>query len=226
MMQPLYLKLSLVLCFSILFGFCGQPAHAQENEKIKLPDRFDTIRNTEPLFYYGVDFSHVRVTDAAKISKTYQYRRNFPRAWFAFLDKEMVMNNWVKRALRKEILAYKQFEILPVSMNMVNNFIIAESYSFPLDTVNYALKQYPLNEKEGLGLVLIPENFNKNTEEARMWVVFFDIGSRSVRWATETYGNCGHMGYTAHWGSGIVDGFKKFIRKKYRVPRFPMYDNF
>lgn len=226
MMQPSLFKPILILLFTGLFCLGIQRAGAQDGEKTRIPDKLDTIRNTESLFYYGVDFSHLRVSDGSKILKSYEYRRHYPDAWFAFLDKEIGHFNRVGRELRKETLYYKQNEILPVSRNMVNDFIIAGSYSFPLDTVKYALKQYQLNEKEGLGLVLIPENFNKREEQARMWVVFFNIQSREVLWATEVYGKCGGAGYTTHWGSGIVDGFKKFIRKVYRVPRFPMYDNF
>jgi len=216
----------LILLFTCLIFPGIQRAVAQDDGKVIVWDKFDTIRNTEPLFYYGVDFSHLRVSDGSKILKSHEYRRHYPNEWLDFLEKETVRFNRVGRELRKESLYYKQNEILPVSRSMVNDFIIAGSYSFPLDTVKNALKQYALTEKDGLGLVLLPENFNKREEQARMWVVFFDIQSREVRWATEVYGKCGGAGYTAHWGSGIVDGFKNFIHKKYRVPRYPMYDNF
>ena len=218
---------SLLIIFVMgLLCLGAQQTSAQENENIMASVKLDSIRNAEPLYYYGVDFSHVRVSDASKISKRLEYRNHYPGAWIGFLDKEIIMNNWVQRALRKESLYYRQNEIISVSLNMVNDFIIAESWSFPLDTVKSSIKQYNLNEKEGTGLVLFPENFNKEKEQAMMWVIFFDIKSRSVLWATEVTGNCEHMGYTAHWASGIVDGLKKFIRKTYRVPRFPMYDNF
>ncbi len=226
MMQSSILKPTLIIILIGLFCLPLQNAWAQDDEKVQPSDKMDSIRNTEPLFYYGVDFSHIRISDASKISKRFEYRRVYPGSWITFLERETIRNNWVQRALRKDSFYYKQNEIMSVSLNMVNDFIIAQDYSFPLDTIKSAIKQYHLNEKAGLGLVLLPENFNKEQEQAWMWVVFFDIQTREVLWATEVSGNCGHMGYTAHWGSGIVDGFKKFIRKKYRVPRFPMYDNF
>jgi hypothetical protein len=60
------------------------------------------------------------------------------------------------------------------------------------------------------------ESFNKLREQAKTWVVFFNIKSREIIWATRVTGDCKHMEYTAHWGSGIVDGFKEFIRVQYR----------
>ncbi len=225
-MHPSIFKPLPVIVIIIIFFMAGLRVGAQKNENVKAPDKLDSIRNTEPLFYYGFDFSHVRVSDASKISKNAEYRRNYPRSWIAFLEKETIRNDWVQRALRKDSFYYKQNEIMSVSLNMVNDFIIAGTYSFPFDSLKSAIEQYNLNEKAGLGLVLLPENFNKQREQALMWVVFFDIQTRNVLWATEVYGKCGGTGYTAHWGSGIVEGFKKFIHKTYRVPRYPMYDNY
>ncbi len=226
MIHPSIFKSILIIVFTGLICLVVQTVVAQNNKEDQPSDKYDSIRNTEPLFYYGVDFSHVRVSDASKISKNSEYRRNYPRSWITFLEKETIWNNWVQRSLRKRTFYYKQNEIMSVSLNMVNDFIIAGDYSFPLDSIKSAIKHYNLNEKAGLGLVLLPENFNKEQEQAWMWIVFFDIQTREVLWATEVSGNCGHMGYTAHWGSGIVDGFKNFIHKTYRVPRFPMYDNY
>lgn len=98
---------------------------------------------------------------------------------------------------------------------MVPDFIIGQTYSFPLDTIKNAVSKYGLNQKSGIGLVLIPEDFNKPEERSVTWIVFFDIRSRDILWATKVSGHCKHMGYTAHWGSGIVDGFKGFIHHYY-----------
>jgi len=61
-----------------------------------------------------------------------------------------------------------------------------------------------------LGLVLLPETFSKPMETATTWVIFFDIRTRHVLYKTKIYGKCSHMGYTAHWASGVVRGFKFF----------------
>jgi hypothetical protein len=210
----------------VLFCLVVKSVAAQDNEKARAPDKLDTIRNTEPLFFYGVDFSHVRISDEPKVSKSSEYSKVYPSAWISYLEKEIIRKGYVQRALRKRTFYYKQNEIISVSINVVSDFIIAEPYSFSLDTVKNAIKQYDLHQTSGIGLVLITENFNKQQERAYMWVVFFDIQKREVLWATEVSGFCKHMGYTAHWASGIIDGFKYFIRKTYRVPRFPMYNNF
>jgi hypothetical protein len=62
--------------------------------------------------------------------------------------------------------------------------------------------------------LLIPENFNKVQEKVFTWVVFFDIQTREILWASEVTGHFEHMGYTAHQGSGVVNGFKSFFHTK------------
>jgi hypothetical protein len=226
MIHPSIFKSILIIVITGFICVVVQTVVAQNNEQVKTSDKSDSIRNTESLYYYGVDFSHIRISDSLKVSRSAEYSKVYPRAWIAYLEKEIMRTHWVQRSLRKRTFYYKQNEIISVSVKVVNDFIIAEPYSFPLDTVKYAIKQYNLNEKAGIGLVLIPENFNKQQEHARMWVVFFDIQNREILWATEVTGRCQHMGYTAHWGSGIIDGFKYFIRKTYRKPLFPAYDNY
>jgi hypothetical protein len=210
----------------ILPLFIHLAARAQNDKEVQPPDKYDSIRNAEPLFFYGLDFSCLRISDGSKVAKSNEYGKVFPRAWITFVEKEILRNGYIERALRKRAVNYKQDEIISVSLRVVPDFIIARNYSFPIDTIKNAVKKYELREKSGIGFVFIPENFNKRQEKAMTWFVFFDIRTREVLWATEVGGKCGHAGYTAHWGTGIVEGFKYFVRKIYRKPLAPMYDNY
>jgi hypothetical protein len=190
-------------------------AEAQKNNKMDYGNSADAVRKTRKIFYYGVDFSHVRISDGDKISKNEVYTQAYPPAWIAYVEKEMPPGDYVQKSLRKQELYYKQQEIYDVSVKVFHDFIIAPSYRFSVDTVIAALKKYTLSENSGTGLVLIPENFNKKEELAITWIVFFDIGTREILWATKFSGHCSHMGYTAHWGSGVVNGFKAFVNQVY-----------
>jgi hypothetical protein len=184
----------------------------------------DSVRKAETLNFYGLDCSHLRISDELKISRSEGYSKVYPQAWINYIKKVIVRNYYVQRTLRKKHLYYHQDEILNVSLKVVPDFIISKDYSFPLDTVKIAVKSYSLQEKSGIGLVIIPENFNKRNERAYTWIVFFDIQTREVLWASNVSGFCRHMGYTNHWGSGIVEGFKAFVREDYRKHRFHGFD--
>lgn len=220
-----YMK-KILFSLMVLPLFIHTTVVSQNDKEVQPSDKYDSIRNAEPLFFYGLDFSCLRISDGSKVAKSGEYSKTFPRAWINFIEKEILRNGYLERVLRKRMVNYKQDEIISVSLKVAPDFIIAKNYSFPLDTVKNAVKKYELQERSGIGFVFIPENFNKRQEKAMTWFVFFDIRTREVLWATEVSGKCGHAGYTAHWGTGIVEGFKYFARKIYRKPRFPMYDNY
>ncbi|MDP4281467.1 MAG: hypothetical protein Q8867_04885 [Bacteroidota bacterium] len=197
------------------FIFCGITFAQKGNntDKYNNPAR---VRACDTLIYYGADFSHVRISDGANTYKSTSISITYPPAWIAFLEKEMPAHRYVKPAMRKRNFSDKRDDIQNISIKADPNFIISPDYSFPIDTVEKAVKSYTLTDKSGVGLVLIPENFNKKQETAFTWVVFFDISNRNIIWATKTTGKCEHMGYTAHWASGVIDGFKKFVKREYR----------
>jgi hypothetical protein len=171
----------------------------------------ERVKACDTLWYYGLDLSHVRVTDGAKIPRSLNYSTVYPPAWVGFVEKELSPYQYVQPALGKKMFNYVSDEVQHNTQQVVKDFIIGVNYSFPADTVARAVKSYKLSQLKGVGLVIIAENFNKNTESSTTWITFFDIHTREILWATKASGECRHMGYTAHWGSGIVTGFKNFI---------------
>lgn len=166
--------------------------------------------NYETLVYYGVDLSHVHVNDAPKIPRSVEYSQVYPSAWISFIEKELPPDGYVRPALRFSNFIYAQQEIFDKSINVDPQLIVGYDKPIPQDTIAAIVSGYPLQSKAGLGLVLIPENFSKPKETATTWVVFFDIPSRKIIYMTKIFGQCDHMGYTAHWGSGVVEGFRYF----------------
>ena len=201
------MKRTFLLCVIASLAFINIQAQGTRKAalaQIKASGSYDT------LIYYGVDFSHVRVNDAPKISRSVKYSQVYPPAWIAYVEKELPMKGIVQRALRFPTFLYRQHEIFETSVKANPNMIIGYNNSIPPDTLASIVSHYSLEAKSGLGLVLIPETFSKPKETATTWVVFFDIGSRRIIYKTKIYGKCSHMGYTAHWGSGVVQGFKYF----------------
>jgi len=189
-------------------------AFSQKTDK-PVPDQSDRVKKTDSVWYYGLDLSHLRITDGAKIPRSQKYALVYPPAWIGFVAKELPPYNYVQPALQKRTFYYVQDEVQNNTQKVNSNFIIGVNYSFPIDTVYKAVKSYTLSRTSGIGLVIIAENFNKNYESASIWVTFFDIKTRDVLWVVKVTGRCSGMGYTTHWGTGIVDGFKNFINSVY-----------
>ena len=203
-----------IITSAILFTFLVTSVCAQNGSSTAAPDK-KAVKNATAINYYGADFSHVRVTDAPKIVKGPEYSKVYPSGWIAFLEKEMPADKDVRKMLGKRDLPYLQKEIRQVSLGLPPDFIISDNYSFPEDTLKAAVRGYDLSAKSGVGLVLIPENFNKPEEKAYTWVVFFDIATRNILWSAKVSGDCKHMGYTAHWASGVIDGFSRFANREF-----------
>jgi len=195
--------------FLISFPAVSQTAGNKAN------DQSEKVRKCDSIWYYGVDLSHVRVTDGGKIPRSQKYAAVYPSAWIAYVEKELPPYNYIKTALNKRVFYYVQDEVQNNTQRVSPQFIIGVNYSFPTDTVINAVKSYKLSRKSGVGLVIIAENFNKNYESSTSWVTFFDIRTREILWTVKVTGPCSHMGYTAHWASGIVEGFKNFIGSAY-----------
>lgn len=203
------MKRTLFLCVLVAIASLGIQAQGNLKDaltQVKARGTYETIN------YFGVDFSHVLINDATKIPRSVEYSKVYPPAWIAFVEKELSPEGYVKDALGFPTFLYRQQEIFEQSIAVNPQFITDHDNNIPPETLQKIVSNLDLQSKSGLGLVLIPETFSKPQETATTWVVFFDIGTREIIYQSKTYGKCSHMGYTAHWASGVVEGFKNFVR--------------
>ena len=201
------MKKTFALLILISFAFL------EINAQVSLETALKSIKSKatyDTLVYFGVDLSHVRVNDAPKISKSVKYSQVYPHAWLSFIEENLPPDGFVRKALGFPIFIYAQHEIYDKSIKVDPQFIIGSDNTIPTDTIDAVVSHYILQSKSGLGLVLIPETFSKPRETATTWLVFFDVKSRHVLSKTKINGECSHMGYTAHWATGVVEGFKFF----------------
>lgn len=204
MKKPLIL-LTIISCMFLKLNAQGTLKTALTN--IQSKTAYDTM------IYFGVDLSRVRIIDAPKISRSYEYSKVYPPAWISYIEESLPPDGFVRKALGFPTFIYAQQEIFDISIRVDPRFIIGYDNNIPTDTIDEIVTDYILQSKSGLGLVLIPETFSKPKEKATTWVVFFDIRSRQIMYKTRIYGKCSGWGYTAHWVSGVVKGFKKFTRR-------------
>ena len=77
------------------------------------------------------------------------------------------------------------------------------------DLIGKILKTYSLQEKNGTGVVIIIEAFDKNNEEAVGWVTLFDLKTLLVIKSNCFIGRASNKGMTKHWTNGIMRIIKK-----------------
>jgi hypothetical protein len=199
------LTLLILLCFGTLTT-SAQGALKQALAKVRSQTTCDT------LLYFGTDLSQVRVNDTPKISRSLLYSQVYPPAWITFINENLSLEGFIRNVTGFSTFINAQKEIYNKSIKVNPALITGYDKQIHSDSIDVMISGYVLQSHSGTGLVLIPESFSKPRETATTWVVFFDVRSRRVIYKTKIYGKCTHMGYTAHWASGVIYGFKKFAR--------------
>ncbi len=103
-----------ILILFVLFPFSFlQTMDAQNKGDLQASHKPGIINKIDTLYYYGADFSHVRVSDGPKTSRSLEYSKVYPSAWIAYLEKEMVNNGYVQRVLKKRDSAISRMKFMP-----------------------------------------------------------------------------------------------------------------
>jgi len=167
----------------------------------------------------GIDLSKVRLTDMTKMLDSKSIKEKYAPAWINAAHKEVKIKD-IRKYHKKDEVTYRYGIIEKRYTLLSDDFVIAEDYSFPIDTVKNMIKNYKLDEKEGIGYVVIAENFNKPKERLYTHHMFFDIKSRELLWAVKVDGRPAGIAFSAYWGEGIAHNilfetkiYKKRMRK-------------
>jgi len=179
------------------------------------PREKEVIKSTQ-VTYYGVDFSKLRLTEVEQVGKDLQLRKYFS-AWLGYIENQYPPDPYVKKLLKKEKFKYSPSDVQSRISLIPEKWVELGDYSFNIDTVKSVVASYRLTEKEGIGFVIIVENFNDRNNNLTEYCTFFDIASKEVLWATKVVGVPFGIGMTKHWGYGVFDAFKKYLYNLYFI---------
>jgi hypothetical protein len=185
-------------------------------------NRIKEVAVSNSVVFYGMDFSLMRLTDAKKIDleEKSDLDRFFP-GWISLFEKLDYVKE-VKRYLRKSDFSYSPASVQSRYKFVPKDWVILDDYSINYDTLISVVKDYKLKEKEGLGFVIIIENFNKRQERGTMYMTFFDIAKKEVLWSTQVWGEPGGFGMTKYWLSTVFYGFGKYINYYNKMTRLAL----
>jgi hypothetical protein len=173
------------------------------------------VVNAKSVVYYGLDFSKIVLTDPQKYGKDQELMKFFP-AWIDDFHKEIVPDIHIKRWLHKGDNFKTELTSVQERFKLVSNsWISFDNHSFGIDTLQEIIHSYQINENEGIGFVIVLENFNKIGEYITAYFTFFNIGSKEILWATKVRGKPGGFGMSAYWAAGIRDATKLYMNKVY-----------
>ncbi|NDV81077.1 hypothetical protein [Bacteroides sp. 51] len=179
----------------LLFSLISIMAYGQKNEY-------------SDVTFYGTDFSLVKVYGSD--NSPYQFQEAFYGMNRLFLSEPKKYN--VQKILGIKVNAVdlgpveKQNDKIDTSGLLINGY---GGYELTTQQVEQAIKNLPIESKEGTGLVLVAEVLNKASARGSFKVVFFDIASRQVLEMLDGKGKAQGFGLRNYWAHAMLDAVKK-----------------
>jgi hypothetical protein len=195
------MKACLVLFLFILFSL---------NSSAQITYRTaEDVYKSRSLTFYGYDFNRVKLLEPKRISEDMTTQ---VFTWIGHM-KERITDEKLKAWFRKDVKSNWVPLVDHTKANLKGKEIV-DVVKRPIakDSLQSIVEKYPLTEKEGLGLVVILETFEKDTKRVYAYFTFFDIATHKVLLAD--YFNSKEAdgyGLTNYWGIGIGGTTQNYI---------------
>jgi hypothetical protein len=187
-------------------------------------ERANEIFYRQDIVFYGFDMTYLKLTNKGKIGDGIIIAPKYMSAWNEALTKDMLPIQKISDWMGKSSIFIGNSVFDNYTYSDMQNFVTASNYCISFEDLQKVVKSYVLREKEGLGMVVNLENFNKEREYALIYVTFFDIKTREILFAAEVSGEAGGGGMTKHWATGVENAFREmFIDQIYKPRRTQDY---
>jgi hypothetical protein len=177
---------------------------------LKAQDATDLFRPDVPLTWLGIDFSHCQFTGnfaefaEAGRKSSWQLRDVYFPKWNLIVLEEPEKYD-IRGMFRKEAV---QFEIgMITSLNAKTPLDSMETFNavqYSDEQVTQFVSRYDLAGKQGIGLVLIAESFNKFSNEALYHLVAIDMGTGKIVLHKKMRGEPKGIGLRNYWANSFA----------------------
>lgn len=161
--------------------------------------------------FYGYDYTKLTLADATRIGQ--DLTKFFPGM------SELLLKQFNQKEF--EIMFKKgkgniPFRTAPTdTLNAKINFgkiAAADLKKIAPDTLSAMIKKYELNEKEGIGSVILLECFNRETKTISAYYVFFDISTRAIIYSKYIESRDGNQyNYMADWKKAALVAMERLL---------------
>lgn len=184
----------------------------------------DVFKASE-ITWFGLDFSHVKVkgplvnVGPSGFRDEKDLRDNYFESWNNMVISEPTKYNF-----------WKAFRVgnVPNDLSVVNKRNSSMNAADMLSEkggegivdealVKRTIGEYRIDKKGGIGCVFIMESLDKNSENAAIWVTFFDIGSKKVYFTERLVNRAVGVGLKNHWISPVANTMNQILRTQYGV---------
>jgi hypothetical protein len=176
-------------------------------------NRADDPSLTAEIVWLGIDLSQATFVGKSGFNDPAKIKEYYFTAWNELIVEEAnkfdIADYFGARKVKYEIDAVNGNNQLPDPATMVVS-PGKEGTGPTADELKAMVKEYPLESTEGEGLVFIVECLNKAKKEASVWVVSFDIATRTVSTSRKVLGSPRGFGFRNYWVNSFYDVMKSY----------------
>lgn len=201
----------------LMFMFLGADCFSQRSMSDFLDEKCDVI-------WFGLDFSRARMIGEEGFDDPVAIKEEYFQKWNNLMISEGDKYDWGK-ALQVSDLKY-DYEVVDLLNDQVKvkSLVINKSYSIAEEDLLAAPTAYKLTDyKDGIGVVVVVESFDKIKEQGFGHLIIFDIASKKVLYKHKLIGEAGSVGFRNHWARAIYNWTKytagrvmKDIKKEFK----------
>lgn len=166
------------------------------------------------VIWFGLDFSHAKLIGSEGFNDPVAIKEDYFRKWNHLMISEADKYEWDKALLVSDLkFDYGMIDEVNEKVK-VKSLVINKSYSIPKEDIPKITDAYNITEfKEGIGVVLLVESFNKIREMGFGYIVFFDVKTKEVLYYHELIGEAKGFGFRNYW-AGAIYNWMKYTRSR------------
>lgn len=187
----------------VLILILNTSSYAQDKEK---------AMNEPSVTWYGIDFSLARFTNITEDPDL------FVKQYFNAIN-QLVPDEPDKYDLKE----YFNKEDASISLDQVTErngnvdpatLVISEPYEISPADVQAVIRSYNTPDQNGMGLVFVAENLNKDTSRGSYYVCFFNTGTKDIVDARRITGKAAGFGVRNYWAGSVYNVMKAWLKEK------------
>lgn len=176
------------------------------------------------MVWFGLDFTRARMIGSEGFNDPVAIKEDYFRKWNHLMISEGDKYEWGKALLISDLkYDYGVVDVVNDEVK-VKSLVINKSYSISEDDIKAAVKAYTIEDyKDGIGIVIVVESFDKIKEQGFGYLTFFDIGTKQVLYTHKLIGEASGFGFRNYWAGAIYNWLKytrgrvmKDIKKEFK----------
>lgn len=177
------------------------------------------IISQKNITYYGWDFRYLIYND-----HHFQDQREsiykITKGWISYFDEQGYGTSYIEKIFKDKYFTYDP-RTIQILIKYLEEDELIDNYDNQItdDSIATIVSNYPV-KGEGLGLIFIADEVNKNKHSASAYATIFDISSKTVLKTIWISGYAGEdYGLVAYYGNGFIYSIRQFEKSYKKLTR-------